>query len=1130
VNGIVSNGGYGPTFTVGTPPNVSYTNPSSGPVGTSVTVTGSYFGATQGGSTVSFNGTQATPTSWSDTSIVAPVPSGATTGAVKVTVNGIVSNGGYGPTFTVGTPPNVSYTNPASGPVGTSVTVTGSYFGATQGNSTVSFNGTQATPTSWSDTSIVAPVPSGATTGAVKVTVSGIVSNGGYGPTFTVGTPPNVSYTSPATGGIGTTVTIFGQYFGSTQGSSTVTFNGTQATPTSWSDTSIVVSVPSGATTGAVKVTVNGIVSNGGYGPTFTVGTPPGITASVSPSANSSGWNNSTVTITFTCTAGSAAIANCPNPQTVSAEGANQVVSGTATDVSGLTAPARVTINIDKTPPTLAVTSPVDGTGFSNASVTVSGAVSDALSGLSSVTCDGAAASVSAGNFSCNISLNVGVNLVVVRATDLAGNVAASNFHLSLVGTLPTPNSLQISPAGVNMLVGETRQFAAVDELGRVRSDATWTVSDSTLATITADSSPTLTAVAVGQVTLKATVQSITAQIQLNILSGATLPPGTVRWSAPLLPGLTTRQIIQAVPTVGNTPDLYTHEVDSNGSTTIRAFTADGLPVWQAGPIPINFSENVVTPDGLGGVLVAKTTSSDGVFSHATTTLTDLDAVTGSPVWTYSPVASINQKAIRADGTIFLVQATPEDSAGNVYTYLVALDGNSGTPVLNLQLPDALIQTFDCNGNLFLNYYRGGYSQSNLAIDTDGTVSLPISLLTATGTLPCINSPGSGSFTSIFALFQLKPDSSTLVTPIRTVSGDSQSGVTPPRIDAWQVIPDGQGGTLVAWDDHTTPNQPLDYVTHIPASGTNDFYFPALYGPLPSMVLGENGTAFVTDSQTIQAFNINSGALWNYVSPAFGVKIVASSAGAGVVAEEFSANNTSTVIRFNSSGAMTPDPWAGSGTIDYVSANLWTTFTSGVAMAEYAAPAVQEASAPSTRPGGDPQHNGTTDPGMVLVATQDCHKVNAQNTLFARYPIYSLRLLIDKSKTPMQNYTVFEFIPRNPAKCNLGGYSRLNPCAYADGSTLPYNEFADEISAGPVFTAFGNTQYFLYGLPKQRLFGVKQIFRTLPDGSLQPKPGWNQLVVSPGADPLIDGQPDPWLAPWNGAVASCDSSGSVYFP
>src|SRR5260370_5803535 len=105
-------------------PNVSYTSPSSGPVGTVVTITGQYFGATQGTSTVAFNGTQATPTNWSDTQIVAPVPSGATSGKVSVTVNGVVSNGGYWPTVTVGTPPNGFYTNPSSGTLGTRVTIT----------------------------------------------------------------------------------------------------------------------------------------------------------------------------------------------------------------------------------------------------------------------------------------------------------------------------------------------------------------------------------------------------------------------------------------------------------------------------------------------------------------------------------------------------------------------------------------------------------------------------------------------------------------------------------------------------------------------------------------------------------------------------------------------------------------------------------------------------------------------------------------------------------------------------------------------------------------------------------------------------------------------------------------------
>src|SRR5712691_2045199 len=149
---------------------------TSGPVGTPVTITGTNFGTTQGTSTVKFNGTEATPTSWSATSIVASVPSGATSGNVTVTVGGQTSNG---VTFTVTVPaPNITSLSVTSGPVGTPVTITGTNFGTTQGTSTVKFNGTAATPTSWSATSIVAPVPSGATTGNVVVTVGGVASNG----------------------------------------------------------------------------------------------------------------------------------------------------------------------------------------------------------------------------------------------------------------------------------------------------------------------------------------------------------------------------------------------------------------------------------------------------------------------------------------------------------------------------------------------------------------------------------------------------------------------------------------------------------------------------------------------------------------------------------------------------------------------------------------------------------------------------------------------------------------------------------------------------------------------------------------------------------------------------------------
>jgi len=76
-------------------------------------------------------------------------------------------------------------------------------------------------------------------------------------------TSPIISTLSPASAPRGTTVTIVGSFFGSTQGTSTVTFNGVAATPSSWSDTSIAVPVPAGSITGNVVVTVNGVASNG---------------------------------------------------------------------------------------------------------------------------------------------------------------------------------------------------------------------------------------------------------------------------------------------------------------------------------------------------------------------------------------------------------------------------------------------------------------------------------------------------------------------------------------------------------------------------------------------------------------------------------------------------------------------------------------------------------------------------------------------------------------------------------------------------------------------------------------------------------------------------------------------------
>jgi YD repeat-containing protein len=111
--------------------------------------------------------------------------------------------------------------------------------------------------------SVIVPVPAGATTGPVAITAGGVASN-----TYNFTVSAGISSISPTAGGVGASVAISGTGFGTAQGNSRVTFNGVAATPTSWSDTGLVVTAPAGATTGTVAVQVNGVSA---VGPVFTV-------------------------------------------------------------------------------------------------------------------------------------------------------------------------------------------------------------------------------------------------------------------------------------------------------------------------------------------------------------------------------------------------------------------------------------------------------------------------------------------------------------------------------------------------------------------------------------------------------------------------------------------------------------------------------------------------------------------------------------------------------------------------------------------------------------------------------------------------------------------------------------------
>src|SRR6266481_502112 len=255
-------------------PSITSLTPNTGAVGSSIVIAGSNFGSTQGSSTVKFNGTTATTTSWGASSITVTVPTGATTGNVVVTVSGLASNG---VTFTVTAAPSITSLTPNTGAVGSSIVIAGSNFGPSQGNGNVKFNGVSATTiTSWGASSITATVPSGATTGNVVVTAAGGVASSGA--TFAVTAAPSITSLTPNTGAVGSSIVIAGSNFGPSQGNGNVKFNGVSATTiTSWGASSITATVPSAATTSNVVVTAAGGVASSGV--PFTVTAAPSITS-----------------------------------------------------------------------------------------------------------------------------------------------------------------------------------------------------------------------------------------------------------------------------------------------------------------------------------------------------------------------------------------------------------------------------------------------------------------------------------------------------------------------------------------------------------------------------------------------------------------------------------------------------------------------------------------------------------------------------------------------------------------------------------------------------------------------------------------------------------------------------------
>lgn len=183
----------------------------------------------------------------------------------------------------VGTvPPSISGFSPSAASVGSAITIAGAHFDPDAANDTVAFNGITAVVTSATTSSLTASVPSGASTGPLQVTVAGLTATSVTNFVVTPGLA--ITGFSPGSGSLGTSVIVAGQGFDATVASNNaVTFNGTAAVITQAATDHVVATVPFGASSGPIVVTVAGTSVSSA---TNFVVTTPGVSISGFSPAN----------------------------------------------------------------------------------------------------------------------------------------------------------------------------------------------------------------------------------------------------------------------------------------------------------------------------------------------------------------------------------------------------------------------------------------------------------------------------------------------------------------------------------------------------------------------------------------------------------------------------------------------------------------------------------------------------------------------------------------------------------------------------------------------------------------------------------------------------------------------------